>query len=490
MPTDPVDRRRLLEHLLDGPGESTWLEFKENFGDPYAIGEYVSALANGAVLADRPRAYLVWGVSDTREVVGTSFDPSKSKVGNEDLLPWILRALTPHVTLETMSVDIDGSTVQILEIGAARTSPVTFNGVEYVRVGSYKKKLKDFRELERQMWRAFERESFETGIALDSIDEAEVLDLLDYSAYFDLLEIPLPANRPGILDHFNQDGLVERSALGWAVTNLGAILFAKDLRRFPGLARKTIRVVQYNGNSKVSTIHEREHFRGYAAGFESMIDYVTGLLPRNEVLGRSLRSDQSLYPEVAVRELVANMLIHQDFTETGTGPMIEIFSNRMEITNPGKPIIDSMRFVDLPPKSRNEKIASMMRRARIAEERGSGWDKVASAVELFQLPAPRVVVTPSHTQAVLLAHTPLTRMEREDRVRAVYLHASLREVTGEHTTNTSIRERFGISPSNSPQASKLLREAVDADLIVVHDPEGGLRNRRYVPYWAAPDRLS
>lgn len=212
---------------------------------------------------------------------------------------------------------------------------------------------------------------------------------------------------------------------------------------------------------------------------------MNGLLPRNEIIGQALRSEQSLYPELAVRELVANMLVHQDFSITGAGPMIEIFTNRMEIANPGEPIIDALRFVDHPPQSRNEALASMLRRAGICEERGTGWDKVAAQAEFYQLPAPYIEVTSDHTKAVLLAPRALTQMAREDRVRAVYLHACLRHVTGERTTNASIRKRFGIPNSNSPQASRLLNEAMEQGLIELYDPTSGYRNRQYVPFWAA-----
>jgi len=69
-----------------------------------------------------------------------------------------------------------------------------------------------------------------------------------------------------------------------------------------------------------------------------------------------------MYPEIAVRELVANALIHQDFSITGAGPMVEVFGDRVEITNPGEPLIDTLRFIDEPPRSRNEMLASLMRR--------------------------------------------------------------------------------------------------------------------------------
>ena len=191
-----------------------------------------------------------------------------------------------------------------------------------------------------------------------------------------------------------------------------------------------------------------------------------------------------MFPELAVRELVANALIHQDFFVTGAGPMVEIFADRIEITNPGEPLVDTQRFVDTPPKSRNEELASMMRRFRICEERGSGIDKVIAQVELFQLPAPLFEVPPGFTRVVLFAHRPLTRMDRTDRVRAVYLHACLRYVNREQMTNTSVRERFGIEPTNKAVASRLIRDALDAGLIRLVNKDVADKLRSYVPFWA------
>jgi ATP-dependent DNA helicase RecG len=129
-----------------------------------------------------------------------------------------------------------------------------------------------------------------------------------------------------------------------------------------------------------------------------------------------------------------------------------------------------------------------MRRIGICEERGSGWDKVVFQTELYQLPAPLPEATEDHTRVVLFAPRPLGRMDKADRVRAVYLHACLRYVNREYLTNTSVRERFGIEPQNIAAASRLIREAVESRLIVPHDPDAAPKLMRYVPIWAAAHR--
>lgn len=480
----------LVRELCKLPQETEWVEFKVNDAKPQEIGEYLSALANSAALAGKAFAYLLWGVADVdRAIKGTRFVPRSAKVGNEELENWLLRLLMPKINFRFFEVVVDERPVVLLEIERAFRHPVQFQGQEFIRVGSYKKRLKDFPEKERALWRIFDRTPFEDGVAAERVRDDEVLRLLDYPAYFDLLERPLPENRDGILKVLADDNLIRIcEAGGWNITNLGAILFAKRLENFRSLRRKAMRVIQYRGTSRVKTLKEQVGAKGYANGFEGLIGFINGLLPSNEVVEQALRKTVPMFPELAVRELVANALIHQDFFVTGAGPMVEIFDDRIEITNPGAPLVDTQRFVDTPPKSRNEVLASLMRRIGICEERGSGWDKVVFQTELYQLPAPLPESGEDYTRVVLFAPRPLSKMDKADRIRAVYLHACLRYVNRDYLTNTSVRERFGIEPQNIASASRLIREAVEAGFIVPYDPNAAPKLMKYVPVWAAPDR--
>lgn len=431
-------------------------------------------------------AWLVWGVSnDTHEVIGTTFNPTAAKVGNEELESWLLRLLSPKINFRFYRFQAEGKPVVLLEISAAFRHPVQFKGTEFIRVGSYKKKLKDFPEKERELWRVFDRTPFEKEIAAENIAAEEVLRLLDYPAYFDLLSLPLPEGRDGILSALAADDMIAPGKGGkWNITNLGAVLFAKRLADFRTLARKAVRVVLYKGENRVKTVREQEGSKGYAAGFEGLIGFVTNLLPSNEVIGQALRKQVPMFPELAIRELVANAIIHQEFHLTGTGPMVEIFAGRMEITNPGLPLVQTDRFLDSPPRSRNEALASFMRRIGVCEERGSGVDKVVIQTEVFQLPAPLFEATDEHTRVVLFAHREFKAMDKTDRIRAAYLHACLRYVQRDYMTNTSLRERFGIDEKNSSMASRIIKDAVEAGLIRCHDETVGSRARKYLPRWA------
>ncbi len=256
------------------------------------------------------------------------------------------------------------------------------------------------------------------------------------------------------------------------------------------LRRKSVRVIQYHGKSRIETLREQIGTSGYASGFESLIGLIDGLLPYKEVIDGAFRRTVPNYPKLAVRELVANALIHQDFNLTGMGPMVEIFDDRIEITNPGAPLVDALRLVDSSPQSRNESLASFMRRVGICEERGTGWDKIVLQSELYHLPAPLVEVYSNSTRVVLFAPRPLSSMGRTERVRATYLHACLKYVNQEYVTNSSLRERFGISQKNKAQASRLLAEAVKEGGIVPDNPRATPKLMRYVSWWAKQEIFS
>lgn len=481
----------LVRELCKLPRETEWVELKENNGEPHRIGEYLSALSNAAALEGKAFAYVLWGVRDAdHAIVGTGFDPHETKVGNEELESWLLRLLEPKLHFRFFTMEIDGQRVVLLEIARAQRQPARFEGVEYIRIGSIKKKLKDVPEKERTLWRVFDQTPFEVGIAREHASADEVTALLDYPSYFELTGRPLPDHRAGILDALEEDGIVRKNDAGsWDITKLGAVLFAKRLTDFGPLGRKAVRIIVYEGQGRLSTLKEHIEPKGYAAGFETLLTFIQGLVPSNEVIGQALRKSVPMYPELAVRELVANALIHQDLFVTGAGPMVEIFDGRVEVTNPGDPLVATDRFVDAPPRSRNEALASLMRRIGICEERGSGVDKIVSQTEAYQLPAPLFEAPDGSTRAVLFAHRPLAEMDRSERQRACYQHACLRYVLRQPMTNSSLRERFGIETKNAAVASRLIRDALEAGLVVLEDQTAAKSERRYLPWWARGEQV-
>jgi predicted HTH transcriptional regulator len=476
----------LIDELRALPAETPWVEFKENNADPQMIGKLISALSNAARLADQHFAYVLWGVRDgDHGVVSTAFEPSGQLHQGQPLELWLAQRLQPGIAFAFKPVDYAGTRLMLLEIPAAAASPVEFERMAYIRIGSATPRLSDHPERLRALWAKLQPYAWESGIAAQFLTGDEVLARLDYASYFDLTGQPLPDNRSGIFEKLAADRLVQQDVGGhWNVTNLGAILYAKRLGDFsPSIARKAVRFAAYDGLSRADTVtHRQDGQKGYACGFSGLVDYIDGLVPRNEHIGRAFREESPLYPTIAIRELIANALIHQDMTITGTGPLVEMFKDRLEISNPGQPLVSPDRFLDSPPRSRNEALASLMRRMRLCEEQGTGIDKVFVAVELHQLPPPDFRAEGNAVRIVLYAPRRFSDMTPEERVRACYQHAALKYVSGQRMKNATLCERFGIDPQNAAQASAVIKQTLKADLIRPADPAHPRAG--YVPGWA------
>ena len=475
----------IIDRLLKLPKECEWAEFKMNFKNKEEIGKYISALSNGACLQNEPFGYLVFGVNDkTLQPKGTTFKPKLHKVGNEELEHWLLQRTSPKVDVLIFETVYQEKLISLFQVQAAQGQPTCFSNSDYVRVGSITRSLKDFPEKEKKIWTKTPKQAFEKGIALNVESSADVIELLDTQCYFDLQKIAYPSTREAVIEKFVSEKFVKSTSSGFAITNLGALLFAKNMQGFDTVKRKAVRVIQYAEKNKLKTIKEHEGKYGYAVGFERMIKYINDLLPTNEIIGQALRDSVSMYPEIAIRELVANSIIHQDFEQSGTGPMVEIFSDRIEISNPGLPLITPNRFID-ECQSRNEDLAGIMRRFRICEERGSGMDKVVANIEIFQLPAYDAIIQEKHTKVVLYAYQKFAEMDKQDRIRACYQHACLKYVMNEKMTNTTLRERFKIADENAAMVSRIIKDTYEAGLIKEEDPESNSRKFvKYIPIWA------
>ena len=312
----------------------------------------------------------------------------------------------------------------------------------------------------------------------------QVIDSLDTQTFFELLKLPFPSNQEAILDKLMAERLIEKRSDGYAVRRLGAVTVSRRLGDFPDVARKAPRVVVYDGSSKLKTKLDQTGAGGYAVRFKDLVRFVMAQLPQNEVVEDAIRKSIKLVPEDAVRELVANALIHQDFAIGGASVMIEIYSDRVEFSNPGLPIVPADRFID-GYQSRNERLADLMRRVGICEEKGSGIDRVVSLAELYQLPAPEFRTGHQRTSVVVFGPRDFEEMDRNDRIRACYQHSALKRVMGEYMTNQSLRERFKLVEEKSATVSQIIAATVEAGLVKADDKVGASKKlARYLPFWA------
>lgn len=480
------DLKKLLEELVQQPQESEWIEFKHNFHSPEEIGERISAISNSTCILGRDYGYIVFGIEDkTKRIIGTSFKPKSHKAkGNEELEMWLSNRLSPRIDFQIHEFDYESKPISLFVIPAAKKQPVEFFHQAYIRLGSYTKKINDYPEKQAKIWRKRSK-PYELEYAKTDLNISDIIRLLSTETYFDLMKTPYPASHKSVVEKLMNDNIVAKIHSKYAITNLGALLFAKDLKDFESVERKSVRLIVYKGNNKVETIREDTEIgkKGYAIGFEGLVNWINSQLPANEEIGKALRTESRMYPEIAIRELVGNLLIHQDLNSKGF-PMIEIFADRIEFTNPGEPIVNPDRFIDAY-NSRNDKLADMMRRMGFCEEKGSGMDKVLFYNELFQLPPINVIVADDKTRVTIYSYKTLNELDKKEKIRACYQHACLKYVSNDKMTNQSLRERFDIEDQNAATASRMIKDALEEKVIKLDDPESKSRKyAKYIPYWA------
>lgn len=455
------------------PSEHQRLEFKEakNQFDTRRLFEYCVAIANEG------GGHLLLGVSDTppRAVVGTAAFADPVAIAGR-----LFESVGFRVDVESVAHP-DGRVLVFHIPPRPRGTAYHLDGKYLMRSGESLVPMSEdqLRRIFAEGGPDWVEEHTKSGL-----DAQQVVELLDTQTFFELLKLPYPTERAGVLDRLLTERLIDEEGGNYAIRRIGALLLARQLTDFEDLARKAPRVVVYNGNSKLDTKLDQTGQEGYAVGFQGLVRFINGQLPQNEVIEEALRKEVKLVPEVAIREVVANALIHQDFSMTGVSVMVEIYANRVEISNPGEPLVPVDRFID-GYQSRNERVADLMRRMHICEEKSSGIDRLVQAAETFQLPAPSFRVGLRRTIVVIFGPKPFEEMDRDDRVRATYQHCSLRYVLNEKMTNQSLRERFRLPEKKTESVSRAIRDTVDAGKIKLKDPEQtSLRYRDYIPFWA------
>jgi predicted HTH transcriptional regulator len=311
-----------------------------------------------------------------------------------------------------------------------------------------------------------------------------VLEKLDADAVYELSAEARPNSKEQVLRKLTQLGFLrEDMEGGYDVSNLGAILIARDVSQFPSIAGKSVRVIKYAGKDKRKSEKEREGKRGYASGFKALISFISRTLPTDEQYIEGVRKLVPVYPMTALREIIANALIHQDFTVTGAGPVIEIYDDRIEVTNPGNSLIQVDRIID-ERRSRNEKLASTMRALGICEERGGGIDKAILEIEEMSLPALQFTPSADSMRVVIFGPRKFSQLSKTEKTWACYCHSVVRWLSHDYMSNTSLRERFRLPDDEYQAVSAVISDARKARRIVPAEENQGRRHAKYVPYWA------
>lgn len=462
-----------LSDWINSSTEDENLEFKEaklNFGKT-KLYKYCVALANEG------GGTLVLGITDKvpRRIVGTSAFLNLNKLKSD---------VRSNVKFNVEAQELETSGKRVLAIrtpSRPKGTAYEYKGAYFMRCGEELQPMTEdrLREIFSETQKEWCLEPLKSGLSSE-----DVISLLDTKIFFELLGIVYPNGPDEIIEKLISLRLVTQHGKTYTINRLAGLTLANNLNDFPSLSRKAPRLIVYNGKDKLDTRSDTTGVKGYAAGFQGLVRSCMQRMPQNEVVQDALRKTVPLFPERAMREVIANALIHQDLYEAGTGPLLEIYSNRIEVSNPGQPVVPVERFID-GWKSRNETLAWVMRQLSICEERSSGVDRIVNTAEVYQLPAPEFISAHDSTVVVIHGHREFKAMTQDDKVRACYQHCVLKQVMREQMTNDSLRSRFGLGEGSKSAVSKIIKITVDSGFISV-DPTAGNSKKyaRYVPAWS------
>ncbi|RLA62907.1 MAG: hypothetical protein DRQ88_13105, partial [Epsilonproteobacteria bacterium] len=473
---------RLLEKSLDPPHELNELDWKvELSDDKKRLAEHLSAFGNHP-----GGGFFVYGVNDVGKKIGINEGDAKEIINRLGNIAH--HGIGPGVKIDHHLFNDNGLTILIIYVEESKLKPVHIRGKgiehSYLRTASSTKKMNNQQLAQALM--SSKVDQFEDLVAFSSSSSEEVLSLLEYSKYFDLLDIPVPSSTEKIFLELEKRKIVKFNGDQKIITNLGVLLLAKDVGKFSGFERKSIRVIVYSDTTRTNAIREFGSKKGYAVGFKSILDLIMQTLPSSEVIKDAIREEVKVYPKIVIREILANALIHQDLHNISINPKVEIFPDRIEISNPGTlmPNLSVDRIID-NAEPRNETLARAMYHLGICEDRGSGIDRALIAIELYNLPPLKFEELPNIFKVTIYSPKKYQEMSPDERIRACYQHCVLKYLANERMMNRTFRERLKIAKTNHSLVSKIIKHTVDKGKIKVGDPDSkATKYTYYVPIWA------
>lgn len=363
----------LMDRLRREPHETEWLEFKANRYEPQVLGEYLSALANAACLAGKPRGYLVFGVQDqTHNVVGTQFDPHAAKGrGNQDLLMWLAMGLQPNVGFEVHVLAHPKGRVVFFEVGPAWDRPVRFYGTAFIRVGTSKTELHRHPEKERAIW---SRRTDWSG----HVCEAATLADLDPGALEKAREqfrIKHP-KQVGDLAEWDDAIFLNKAkfTVHGAVTNAALLLLGRP--ESTTLLSPAVARISWILKDAQNRELDYEHFGPpFLLQVDRVLERIRNLNIRALPSGTLFPQEITQYDPWVIREALHNAIAHQDYGLRGRVNVVETPSSIL-ITNVGSFLpgdVDKVIRQDAPLEIyRNPFLAETMVNLNMIDTQGGG----------------------------------------------------------------------------------------------------------------------
>ena len=400
------ERNAKLDELLRLPAETEWVEFKHNNENPQEIGEYLSAISNGAALHGKRMGYMVWGIEDgTHAIPGTTFRPKLAKKGNENLENWLLHQLIPRIDFTIHEFERNGMPIVLFAVQAANSIPVRFGGEAYIRAGSYKKKLKDYPEKERRLWQILSESPEDWSAQI--IEDAKLADLDPAAIKFARIQYrrKYPQQAKGsnaweVATFLNK----AKVCAGGKVTRAALLLLGKPESAYL-LSPAEAHITWVLRDGKKQDKDYRHFDLPLILAGEKVLQMVRNLTIRHLPSGTLFPHEVTQYDPWVIRETLHNCIAHQDYKMGGRINVVEtpdtlLFTN-LGFFIPGT--VEQMIQRDAPPEIyRNPFLAQAMVNLNMIDTIGSGIKKMFTRQRERSFPMPDYEVDDQTRVAVRL----------------------------------------------------------------------------------------
>lgn len=373
----------ILENLLLLEDEYECLDFKENWFNKDEIGEYISAVANGACLCGKEYGYIIWGVKDnSRDIVGTSINFDKD-INHEPYKHYLARNLKPSIAFEVIEKEYQGKRIVMLQIPSSKSVQTKYKDVSYFRIGSSKEKINKFPEWELKLNITLQ-EGFPTIVNVAAPDYAQELTFEKLFMYYAAKGISLkPDSFERSLKLKNKNG--QYNVMAYILSDQNSI---------------PVRVSIFSGRDKTAPLFSVKEFGNTCIlySMDKILEYgdAINIIQADERNRISERRDVPLFDYEAFHEAILNAFIHNKWL-TLNAPQISIFTDRIEILSHGGLAIDQDEkgFYSGTSLPVNDVLASIFLQLRISERSGRGVPKIVGRYgkESIQIEKNRIIVT-------------------------------------------------------------------------------------------------
>ena len=359
--------------LLIQEGEGYNVEYKQSF--PSKLSELATELcafanANGGVL--------LVGINDKQEVAGITLDNvHRSRI--QDVIKLIDPAL--HITVSEHS--INNKIILCFECPVGEQKPYAVSGSIYVRNGPNSEKVTSIEQM-RRFFQHSDSIFFDTA-SCSPFKYPEDFDS-DYFSEF--------TKKAGITINISERSLLENLRLTAAnkqLTNAAVLFFAKNVQSY--IDHATIRCVLLKGTDKRYILDSKEITGNLVVQYGEALKYIISKLNlRYEIESQKggPRKELLEIPETVFREALVNALCHRSYYSKGAVIMVEIYDDRVEISNPGGLIsVITQQEFGTKSFSRNPLIFGLMQRIDLVEKVGSGIKRMRDTMKEANLVEPK-----------------------------------------------------------------------------------------------------